>query len=70
MKLTGVLTRQFFGGPVWVLEADGGAQYQLKGKVPEDLEGQRVQVEGQPAEQGFGFSMVGEVLEVQRIAGA
>ena len=70
MKLTGVLTRQFFGGPVWVLQADGGAQYQLKGKVPEKYEGQRVQVEAEPAEQGFGLSMVGEVLEVKRVSAA
>ncbi len=70
MKLTGTLTRQFFGGPVWVLQADGGASYQLKGKVPEALEGRRVEVEGVAAEQGFGLSMVGEVLEVKRIAAA
>ncbi|MCP4803964.1 MAG: hypothetical protein GY913_08975 [Proteobacteria bacterium] len=67
MTLVGTLKREFFGGPVWVLTADDGASYQLKGKVPDDLEGRRVRVSASKAEQGFGFSMVGEVLEVRSV---
>ena len=67
MTVTGTLKREFFGGPVWVLTADDGASYQLKGKVPEALEGRRVQVSASKAEQGFGFSMVGEVLDVRSV---
>ncbi len=70
MKLTGTLRRQFFGGEVWVLEADGGASWQLKGPVPRKLEGQRVTVSGRKAEAGFGFAMVGEVIEVDGVAKA
>ena len=67
MKLRGRLTKQFFGGDVWVLQADDGAQYQLNGQVPAKLEGQQVEVDAKPAKQGFGFSMVGDVLDVQKI---
>lgn len=68
MTVTGTLKREFFGGPVWVLQSDEGASYQLKGKVPDKLEGLRVRVDAEPAEQGFGFSMVGEVLELKAIS--
>ena len=70
MTLKGTLRRQFFGGEVWVLEADGGASWQLRGKVPRELDGQRVEVSGKKAAAGFSFAMVGEVLEVERIARA
>jgi hypothetical protein len=66
-SLNGKLEKQFFGGEVWVLHAEGGAQYQLKGAIPDGLEGQQVRVEARPAAQGFGFSMVGEVLNVKKI---
>lgn len=67
MNLVGTLERQFFGGPVWVLKAEDGAQYQLQGSIPDRLDGEKVQVRGQPSAQGFGFSMVGDVIDVERI---
>ncbi len=70
MKLTGTLTREFFGGEVWVLRTDDGGQYQLTGQVPDKLDGQRVKVKAEPSPQSFGFSMVGEILEVQTIRSA
>ena len=70
MKLTGPLTREFFGGEVWVLRTDEGAQYQLAGKVPASLEGQRVKVKAKPSENAFGIGMVGDILDVQDIKGA
>ena len=67
MKLTGTLTREFFGGNVWVLRADDGASYELKGKVPEKLEGCRVVVRARKARSQFGISMIGEILETSSI---
>ena len=67
MKLRGRLTRQFFGGEVWVLQADDGAQYQLQGRVPERLDGKQVEVDAAPARQNMGFSMVGDIVDVKSI---
>lgn len=67
MKLTGELTREFFGGDVWVLRTDDGQSFQLTGEIPEDLLDRRVDVEADRSEQAFGFAMVGEILEVRLI---
>ena len=70
MTIVGTLDKQFFGGDVWVLQADSGATYQLEGKIPGALKGKKVKVKGQTAKAQFGFSMVGEVLEVSSIKAA
>ncbi|MCB9759007.1 MAG: hypothetical protein H6739_04140 [Alphaproteobacteria bacterium] len=70
MKLVGQLTKEFFGGEVWVLRTDDGATYQLSGSIPSKLENRRVRVSARPSEASFGFSMVGQILDVRRIAEA
>lgn len=67
MKLTGTLTREFFGGEVWVLRTDEGAQYQLTGDVPAALEGHRVNVQAEPSDNAFGIGMIGPILDVQSV---
>ena len=67
MKFEGQLSRDHFGGEVWILRTGEGAQYQLKGRIPRDLEGSHVQVDAEPAKESYGFSMVGEILEVSSI---
>ena len=67
MELKGTLERQFFGGEIWVLNAEGGGVYQLKGKIPGKLDGKRVKVSGAPAATDVSFSMAGEIFDVKRI---
>ncbi len=67
MELRGTLRREFFGGEVWVLDAEDGARYQLVGRIPRELADRRVTVAGRPSPEGMGFSMVGEVIAVSRI---
>lgn len=66
MELRGLLKRESFVDEVWVLESAGGS-YQLIGDVPRGLEGKKVRVLGELAEAGFGFSMVGPIVEVRSI---
>lgn len=70
MTLTGTLSREFFGGEVWVLRTDDGGQYQLAGSVPAKFEGKRVKVDATPSNNNFGISMVGQVLDLQSIKSA
>ena len=67
MKVTGELSKEFFGGDVWVLRVPGGATYELKGSIPSKLEGRTVTVQASPAEAQMGFSMIGEILQVSAI---
>ncbi|HJN73337.1 MAG TPA: DUF5818 domain-containing protein [Myxococcota bacterium] len=67
MTLTGTLSREFFGGPLWVLRSDDGASYQLNGEVPEKLEGCRVRVRAKKAKGQFGIAMIGEILDLSSI---
>lgn len=67
MKLHGQLSKEFFGGEIWVLRTRDGAQYQLQGRIPDGLEGREVAVRASPSENSFGIGMVGEILDVQSI---
>ena len=67
MKLTGTLTREFFGGEIWVLRTDDGGQFQLVGKVPQGMEGARVRVKARPSDNNFGVSMVGPIVDLVSI---
>lgn len=67
MKLSGQLSKEFFGGEIWVLRTREGAQYQLQGRIPEALEGKQVAVSASPSENAFGIGMVGEILDVSSI---
>lgn len=70
MSVVGTLTREFFGGPIWVLRSDDGASYQLNGKVPDELEGRRVKVKAKKARSQHGISMIGEILLLSSIEAA
>ena len=68
MKLTGTLSKEFFGGDVWVLRTDEGAQYQLNGSVPSSLDGKKVKVSAKRSKAQFGISMVGDILDVSKVS--
>lgn len=67
MKLSGRLSREFFGGDVWVLRASDGAQFQLLGEIPSGLDGKDVEVEGRLGEGEMGIAMVGDIVHVRSI---
>ena len=67
MTLEGQLSREHFGGEVWVLRTADG-QYELKGRVPAALDGRRVRVKASRAKEAYGFSMVGTIVNVESIS--
>jgi hypothetical protein len=63
----GKIVKADLGGGAWILEADDGKRYQLAGKVPKDLAGRRVDVDGKEVE-AFGFAMTGDpTIEINKI---
>ena len=67
MTWSGTLRRLDLGTGVWVLERPGGGRVALVGAVPSELDGRRVEVDGQPFA-GMGIGMVGtEMVEVSAI---
>ncbi|MED5369939.1 MAG: DUF5818 domain-containing protein [Myxococcota bacterium] len=67
MTLQGTLSREFFGGEVWVLRTQDGQAYQLQGQVPPKLEGKQVEVIGEASDAAFGVAMVGPILDIKRL---
>ena len=59
----GVLTARYMAGTFWTLVTEQ-ATYELRGPVPDLASGVRVRVTATPAAAGFGFNMVGPILEV------
>lgn len=70
MDLSGTLRREDFVGETWILDTDTGERFQLVGEIPGALAGKRVKVSGHRSSAGFGFAMVGEVIEVRSIRAA
>ena len=67
MKLVGKLVKVDLGGGGWALETSDGRRFELAGKVPADLEGEEVRVEGRTVE-AAGFLMTGDpTLDVKRV---
>ncbi len=62
----GTLRRGMMGPGFWKLEADDGRSYQLVGKIPSGLEGQRVKVKGN-TEGLMGIAALAGVIEVDEI---
>ncbi len=63
--LVGRLSFDALGGAgTWTLTPERGPKVQLVGALDPALEGREVTVVARPAEQGFGFGMVGPVYEV------
>ena len=70
MKLRGLVHLEHFGGPVYVLRTDDARQFELRGDAVAAWIGREIVVEARPAAAAYGFSMVGPVLEVDRIVAA
>ena len=66
MKVRGRVERRDLEGGFWQLVADDGKRYTLIGSVGAVNAGARVEVEG-TIEEGFGITMAGPQLRVQRI---
>jgi hypothetical protein len=62
----GILAQRNFAGIVWVLETPQET-FELRGPLDALAEGCQVEVEAVLAQHGFGFNMVGPVLEVRAI---
>jgi hypothetical protein len=67
MKVTGTIKRSDLEGGHWVLQADGGDQYQLTGNVAGAKDGMRAEVEGKVDKGGMGIAMTGPQLAVTKI---
>ena len=66
-KLSGTVTFQDLEGGLWLLVGDDGVRYQLAGGddgLRED--GQRVEVEGEVAENMMSIGMAGPIFKVRR----
>ncbi|NOY26417.1 MAG: hypothetical protein GXP62_11145 [Oligoflexia bacterium] len=63
---TGTLQRVDLGTGTWVLVDDAGTRWQLNGKIPQELVGQRVTVHASPSS-AQSFGMAGPTLRVHRI---
>lgn len=66
MKVRGRIERRDLEGGFWQLVADDGRRYTLIGSVGAIKAGAQVEVEG-TVEEGFGITMAGPQLRVQRI---
>ncbi len=62
----GTVRRGLMGMGTWKLEADDGRKYQLAGKIPKSLEGQRVQVRGS-SDGLMGIAMLDGVIRVEEV---
>jgi hypothetical protein len=67
MKLKGTIRRSEVEGGHWVLQADGGDQYQLVGKLDGAKDGLRAEVEGKVDKQAMGIGMVGAHFSVSKL---
>ena len=66
MKLTGTLQHRDLEGGFWQLNADDGKRYTLLGARGDLKDCARVEVEG-AIEEGFGITMAGPRLRVDRL---
>ena len=67
MKLKGTIRRSELEGGHWVLDADGGDQYQLVGKLDGLKDGMKAEVEGKVDKQAMGIGMMGALFEVSKV---
>lgn len=65
-RLTGQVRFEDLEGGLWLLVAEDGTRYQLDGGDPGlRQDGQRVEVEGEVADDSMGFGMTGPILRVR-----
>lgn len=67
MKLKGKITRSDVEGGHWLLQTEGGDQYQLVGAIDGCKDGMRAEVEGQVDKQAMGFGMMGAHFNVTKL---
>ena len=67
MKIQGTIRRSELEGGLWVLQTEGGDQYQLTGKTDGVKDGMKAEVEGNVDKQAMGFGMVGAHFAVHKL---
>ena len=67
MKLKGTIRRSDLEGGHWVMQTEGGEQYQLTGEIGTAKDGMRAEVEGKVDKQAMGFGMVGAHFAVAKL---
>lgn len=67
MKLKGTIRRTDVEGGHWLLETEGGEQYQLTGSIDDAKDGQRVEVEGKVDKNQMGIGMMGAYFAVSKL---
>jgi hypothetical protein len=67
MKLKGKITRSDVEGGHWLLQTEGGDQYQLAGALDGCKDGMRAEVEGSVDKQAMGFGMLGAHFNVTKL---
>lgn len=67
MKLKGTIRRSDLEGGHWLLQAEGGDQYQLEGKLDGAKDGMTAEVEGKVDKQAMGIGMQGPHFQVHKL---
>jgi hypothetical protein len=67
MKLKGTIRRNDLEGGQWVIETDGGDNYQLVGSVGGCKDGMKAEVEGKVEKDAMGIGMTGPQFSVQKL---
>lgn len=67
MKLKGTIRRNDLEGGHWVIETDGGEQYQLAGAIDQARDGMKAEVEGKVDKGAMGIGMTGPHFTVQKL---
>jgi hypothetical protein len=67
MKLKGTIRRSDLEGGHWIIETDGGENYQLVGEVSACKDGMKAEVEGKVDKDAMGIGMTGAHFQVQKI---
>jgi hypothetical protein len=67
MKLKGTIRRSDLEGGHWILETDGGDNYQLVGSTSGCKDGMKAEVEGKVEKDAMGIGMTGPHFKVHSI---
>ena len=66
-KLTGVIQRSDLEGGMWVIQTDGGDQYQLAGHTKGLQAGKRAELDGNIERSQMSFGMSGAIFTVRSV---
>jgi len=67
MKIKGTIRRNDLEGGHWVVQTDGGDQYQLVGSLDGIQDGMKAELEGSVDKQAMGIGMTGPHFTVKKI---